>query len=241
MSDPNDPTSSEGNAGWNPYDGPTDDTPYSATAAIGYGWRKFWAKPGTLLLPVIIVVVILVAAQLIIQFIVSGGFSGNSDNFWRQWLGLGLGSAVMTLLVNLLGAALYKGAISVTDGKPFSVGEMFEGYDKLQVILAAFLIAVATFIGTVVCLLPGILIAFLTPYTLFFIVDQKLEAAEAIKGSVLMVWHNFGKALVFAILAIIVLIIGALLLGIGLFVAVPVVLIGMAFTYRRLQHGPVVA
>jgi uncharacterized membrane protein len=90
------------------------------------------------------------------------------------------------------------------------------------------------------CLLPGILIAVLTPYTLFFIVDQKLEAAEAIQGSVLLVWHNFGRALLFAIFASVILAIGALLLVIGLLVAVPVVLIGMAYTYRRLQGAPVV-
>src|SRR5436190_23298063 len=205
MSDPHDPVNSEGMEGWNPYDGPIDPTPYSATAAIGYGWRKFWGRPGTLLIPVILVVVVVVAVQLLIQFIVSGGFSGNSDNFWRQWLGLGLGTAVMSLVVNLLGAGLYRGAVSIAEGKALSVGEMFQGWDKLQVVLAAFLIAVATFIGTVMCLLPGILIAFLTPYTLFFIVDQKLEAAEAIQGSVLLVWHNFGRALLFAIFASVIL------------------------------------
>ena len=240
MSDPHDPMNSEGMEGWNPYDGPVDSTPYSATAAIGYGWRKFWARPSTLLIPVILVVVVVVAVQLLIQFIVSGGFSGNSDNFWRQWLGLGLGTAVMSLVVNLLGAGLYRGAVSIAEGKALSVGEMFQGWDKLQVVLAAFLIAVATFIGTVMCLLPGILIAFLTPYTLFFIVDQKLEAAEAIQGSVLLVWHNFGKALLFAIFASVILAIGALLFVIGLLVAVPVVLIAMAYTYRRLQGAPVV-
>ena len=62
----------------------------------------------------------------------------------------------------------------------------------------------ATGIATVLCFLPGILIAFLTSYTLFFIVDQQLEAAEAIQASVKMVWHNFGHALLFFILAAIV-------------------------------------
>jgi len=93
---------------------------------------------------------------------------------------------------------------------------------------------VATGIAIVLCFLPGFLIAFLTSYTLFFIVDQQLEAAEAIAESVKMVWHNFGKALLFFILAAIVLIIGALLFGIGLLVAVPVVVFGAAYTYRKL-------
>ena len=93
---------------------------------------------------------------------------------------------------------------------------------------------------TVLCFLPGILIAFLTSYTLFFIVDQQLEAAEAIAESVKLVWHNFGKALLFFILAAIVVAIGFIALIVGLLVAVPVVVIGFAYTYRRLQGQPVV-
>ncbi len=219
---------------------PTDDTPYSATEAISYGWRKFWAHPSTLLVPMIVVFVGIVVAELIIQFVVIGGFFGSSSGFLRQWLGLGLGSALMNLIVTLLAAGLYKGATNVTDGQPFSVGEMFEGWDKVQVAIAAIFIAVATFIGTVICLLPGILIAFLTPYTLFFIVDQKMEAAEAIKGSVQLVWNNIGHALLYDVLAAIVLIVGAVLCGVGLLIAGPIALIGLAYTYRRLQLQPVV-
>jgi len=136
-------------------------------------------------------------------------------------------------------AGIYRGALRVIDGEGFSLGQLFEGYNKMQVVFAAIFIAVATGIATVLCFLPGVLIAFLTSYTLFFIVDQQLEAAEAIAASVKMVWHNFGKALLYFILAVIVLAIGALLLGIGLLVAAPVVVFGLAYTYRRLQGLPV--
>jgi uncharacterized membrane protein len=230
--------SSEGTAGTGPGDAPLDATPYSAGKAIGFGWRSFWAKPSTLLVPVIFVVVVLIVVELLIQFIVGGGFSGNSNGFWRQWLGLGLGTALMTLVVNLLGAGLFRGALNVTEGKPFSVGEMFEGWNKGQVVAAAFLIAFATFIGTVVCLLPGILIWYSTTYTLFFIVDQEFEAVEAIQGSVKLVWGNFGHTLAYFILGAILLAVGALLCGVGLLVALPVFLIGMAYTYRRLRPEP---
>ena len=78
----------------------------------------------------------------------------------------------------------------------------------MQVVFAAIFIAVATGIATILCFLPGVLIAFLTSYTLFFIVDQQLEAAEAIQASVKMVWHNFGHTLLFLILALICVALG---------------------------------
>ena len=142
----------------------TDDTPYKATEAIAYGWRKFKASPSTLLVPMIVVLVVLIAAILI---------------------------------------------------------------------------AVATAIGTILCYIPGVIVGFLTMYTILFVVDKKLSAVDAIKASFELVTKNFGHTFVFWLLAAICLFIGALLCGIGLLVAAPVVLIGLAYTYRRLQGEPV--
>ena len=262
MSDPNDPANSEGTSsggpggyGSDPY-GAVDTTPYKATEAIAYGWRKFKASPSTLLVPMIVVVVVLVVVGLIFAFVAGGGFFGSTtcetsningqvsqscgQPFWRQLLGAGLGVTLLSLFGQVLLAGLYKGATRVADGEDFSLGQLFEGYSKTHVLLASIFISIATGIATVLCFLPGVLIFFLTSYTLFFIVDQQLEAAEAIAESVKMVWHNFGKALLYFILAAIVLAIGALLLGIGLLVAAPVVVFGLAYTYRRLQELPVV-
>ena len=86
-----------------------------------------------------------------------------------------------SLFAQILLAGIYRGATLVIDGQDFSLSQLFEGYSKMQVILASIFIALATGIATVLCFLPGILIAFLTSYTLFFIVDQQLEAAEAIR------------------------------------------------------------
>jgi len=230
---------------------PADARPYKATDAIAFGWQKFKERPSTLLVPMIVVLVVLLVVGLFFQFVIAGGFFGKTEcntainaagqatsdcgqPFWRQLLGAGLAATLLSLFAQVMVAGIYRGALRVMDGESFSLGQLFEGYNKMQVVLAAIFISVATGIATVLCYLPGVLIAFLTSYTLFFIVDQQLEAAEAIAESVKMVWHNFGKALLFFILAAIVLIIGALLFGIGLLVAVPVVVFGAAYTYRKL-------
>ena len=262
MSDPNDPANSEGTSGGpggygsDPYGVPVDTRPYKATEAIGWGWRKFKAGPSTLLVPMLVVLVVLVAVGLLFAFVAGGGFFGSTtcstsningqvsqscgQPFWRQLLGAGLGVTLLSLIGQVLLAGIYRGATLVADGEGFSLGQLLEGFSKTHVILASIFISIATGIATVLCFLPGLLIAFLTSFTLFFIVDQQLEAAEAIAESVKMVWHNFGKVLLFAILAAIVLAIGFIALIVGLLVAVPVVVFGMAYTYRRLQGLPVV-
>ena len=230
---------------------PADSRPYKATEAIAFGWQKFKERPSTLLVPMIVVLVVLVIVGLFFQFVIAGGFFGNTEcntavnaagqvsadcgqPFWRQLLGAGLGGALISLFAQIMLAGIYRGALRVIDGEGFSLGELFQGYNKTQVVFAAIFIAVATGIATVLCFLPGILIAFLTSFTLFFIVDQQLEAAEAIAASVRMVWHNFIPVLLFGILAFICLVIGTIALLVGLLVAVPVVVFGAAYTYRRL-------
>ena len=70
---------------------------------------------------------------------------------------------------------------------------MFEGWDKAQVVIAAILIAVATAIGTILCYIPGLVVGFLTIFTILFVVDKQLTAVDAIKASFELVTKNFGN------------------------------------------------
>ena len=81
---------------------------------------------------------------------------------------------------------------------------------------------------------------FLTSYTLLFIVDKQMGAIDAIKASYELVTKNLGNTLVYWLLASLITLVGACLCGLGLLVAIPVALVGYAYTYRRLQNQPVV-
>src|SRR4029077_12954067 len=152
-----------------------------------------------------------------------------------QLLAGALASAIILLVFQFLVAGLYRGALRVADGQDFGVGQLFEGWDKGQVAIAALLIALATFVGTLLCYIPGLIVGFLVQFTLLFIVDKQMKAVDAIKVSVRLVVDNLGNTILFYLLALVVTIIGACLCGVGLLVAYPVVLIAYAYTYRRLQ------
>ena len=80
-------------------------------------------------------------------------------------------------------------------------------------VIAAILIAIATGIGTVLCYLPGLIVGFLTSYTLLFIVDQQMEAIDAIKASnKLVTAEPRAGTLIYCILAGLILLVGACLL-----------------------------
>jgi len=241
-----------------PYGGPpAGDAPYSPTEAIGYGWRKFIASPSTLLIPMIVVWVGIMVTVVIVEFVIVRAITSTHDctktingftvqtqcgpSFFVQLLGAALATGLITVVSQILIAGLYKGAANIVDGRDFSLGVMFDGWDKTQVVIAAILIGVASAIGTLLCYLPGLIVSFLTQFTILYVVDKQLDAVPAIKASFELVTKNLGNTFVYWLLAAIVLFVGAILCGIGLLVAAPVALIGLAYTYRRLQHEPVVA
>jgi uncharacterized membrane protein len=235
--------------------GPAGSGPYSPTDAISFGWRKFTASPATLLVPMIVAWVGLIVVAVIVEFALFKTLLGTHDctqtlfgqrvqtqcgpGFFTRLLVTGLASALILLVFQLLAAGLYRGALRVADGYSFSLGELFEGWDKTQVAIAAVLIAVATGIGTLLCYVPGLIVGFLTQFTLLFIVDRQMQAVDAIKASVKLVTDNLGNTILFYLLALVVALVGACLCGVGLLVAYPVVLVGYAYTYRRLQGQPV--
>lgn len=260
---PSDPYAGAGGAGdygapppASPYGQPAGEAAYSPTEALSYGWRKFSASPATLLVPMIVVFVGIVVIAAIVELAIFSTLTSThactqtifgqrvqtqcGPGLLTRLFAAGLAGAIINLVAQLLAAGLYKGATHVTDGKPFSLGEMFEGWDKTQVVIASAIIAVATFVGTILCYFPALIVGFLTQYTLLFIVDKQMSAVDAIRASVSFVTDNLGSTLVYYILALIVLFVGAILCGVGLLVAAPVALIGLAYTYRRLQNEPVV-
>jgi uncharacterized membrane protein len=210
---------------------------YRPRAALSYGWEKFADSPATLMVPMIVVFVGLVVAGLGLEILLvhvplgSGATGG--------LLVTGVFSALMFLVYQLLAAGLYRGALRVVDGGSFAIGELFSGWDKTQVVVASLLTAGAVGVGTILCVVPGLVIAFLTQFSLLFVVDRGLPAVDAIRASVTLVTGNLGSTAVFYLLSAAVTALGALLCGVGLLVTVPVVLIGCAYTFRRLQDQPV--
>lgn len=224
---------------------------YSATEAISYGWRKFKSSPG----PLLIGVALLIAASFLLSLVAEVFTSAVFDTpgmFERDASSLEYNTGffavfVSNLIANLAGqllivvgsAALLKGALDLADGKAVSMGSMFQGWRVLPVVIASLLVSVATAIGLLLVIIPGLIVIFLTSFTTVFIVDRNLSAVEGIKASVNFTTSNVGPVLLYALLAFVILLVGACLCGVGLLVAGPIVLIGTAYTYRVLHNQPV--
>lgn len=236
--------------GQSPY-GQAGGSQFSVGEAFGYGWKKFQANLGPILIAALVMFAVVVTIQ-ILQRIIGGGdtieFDPESGTFERD-SGLFGGSFIASMFFSALSflaqlviqAGIVKGALDLTRGKPISIGSMFAGINWAQVVVASLIIAVVTIVGIIACVLPGLAWLFLTSFTLHFMIDKDLDAISAVRASITFVMANAGTLFVFFLACIAAYIVGALLCGVGLLVAIPVVVIATAYAYRTLQGEQVAA
>lgn len=236
------------------YAPPTGGGGYSPVEAIQYGWAKFTKSPATLLVPVLLTFVVVGLVYALLFFVILGpAFDSDVDynddgtirsidsgpGFIMSLVLIGIIIIVVTLALQVLMAALVKGALDVVDGKSPAIGELFQGWDKTQVVIAALLVSVGTGVGFMLCYLPGLIFSFLASYTMYYVVGKQMSAVDAIKASLSFTTSHLGETILFFLLGLVVTAIGGIACGIGLLVAYPVVLVGQAYTFRVLNNEPV--
>ena len=197
--------------------------PLAVGDAISYGFRKFGKNWGSW---------VLVALILIAVYVVFGLLERAVEDTWVLRVILGLVGTVIGYLVT---AFLARGALDETTGARPPVAAFFRIDNVANVIVAALLVGIGTWIGTVLCILPGIAFAIFSAFTYYFALDKQLSAVDAIKASWSVVAKNFGSVLGLLVLLFLLNIAGAIVIGIGLFVTVPVSFVATAYAYRRLN------
>lgn len=203
---------------------------YSVGTAWSYGWSKFTAHLGQILIAVLVLVAVQVVIQIISYML--------SDTYILSWL-LSLASWVISMII---GAGIIRGALDITEGKELDPKTLLTPNRLGEVIVASLLISVLTFVGLILCVIPGLLVAFFTSFTLYFLMDRPdLGAIDAIKASFEFTKSNAGDVILWFLVCLATYIVGFLLCGVGLIAAIPVILIGTAYTYRKLNGQAVAA
>jgi uncharacterized membrane protein len=179
---------------------------------------------------------------LILNLVWRGPFFSDDDFGFGTWVfGFGLFSIVSWVVQSLMHAGIVRGASEIAQARKPQIGTMFSTDQLGNVLLAGVILGVLTGIGLVLLVIPGLIVIFYTQFTMFFVVQRGLGAVDAIKASASLVSQNVGTLVGFFFAALLVYVIGLVLCGIGLLVAIPVIILAQTYTYFRLQGEPVAA
>ena len=179
----------------------------SATEYIGKGWEMFTANPGMF----IVIVIIAMGINMAASFTYVGGL----------------------IIGGPLSVGLAYCALRQLDEGTFEIGDMFQGFKQfLPAMLAGLLVTLFSFVGALLCIIPGIIVGVLYALTYFYLADRKMDFWPAMEASREVVWENFGGFLLLGLLLALLNIAGAMLCGVGLLVTIPMTLGAMASAYR---------
>jgi len=130
-------------------------------------------------------------------------------------------------------------ALSYYHGKQLPISALFTTFKPYwQVLGASLLLGLGTVVGLVLLIFPGIYFALTYQFTITIIVDKNLGIIEAMRESKRITQGKKMSLLAFDLTMLGVIILGALCLGVGLLVAVPVVWLAGIKVYRLLMPVP---
>lgn len=187
---------------------------------------------------------------------IHAGFTLYRDNFTVLFLANLIAVILSIVTLGILAGPLFAGVIIITlqcidkkETKP-EVGDLFKGFEYfldsfLLVLIVAAVSSIASFIlvqipviGPILSWCASIAISTLVMFSLFLIVERKMNFMDASKTSINLVKTNFLPFVAFFIVASFLAHIGVLACIIGILVTSPVYICLIAVAYRNVLAKP---
>jgi uncharacterized membrane protein len=148
---------------------------------------------------------------------------------------IALNAMVPLILQGPLIAGLHIYCLKRLLGRQTDFGDLFKGFNFfVPALVASLVIALFTFAGTLLCLIPGLVVAAMYKFTYLFIVDKRLDFWPAMQASHNVVRNDYFGFTMFLILLFLVNVLGALCCIVGLLVSIPVTLAAITVAYQEL-------
>lgn len=202
--------------------------PFTIKEAIAFGWKKTLENVWFLVL------------FTLCAFIVQGILGNNSNGAGSYAVLFRLANILVNYFVAFtsikLGLAIYKG-IKPTTKMVFDVDwKLFVLYA-----IAALLTMLATGIGFILLIVPGIILAVRLGFTSFAVIEEGLKPIPALKRSWELTRGRFWPLLGLSAIICLIVILGAVLVVVGLLLALPVTGLALVYAYEKLKAAPFVA
>jgi hypothetical protein len=144
-------------------------------------------------------------------------------------------NVIQYLLQWYLTMGMTKVALSVSRGRPASVGMLFDGEYYLPYVLACFVGTLALVFGLVLLVIPGIILGlYFWPYATF-IADGKAGTFDSFSKAAEIAKLNMGTTIVLALASVGIMLVGFLALCVGILFAAPLVSVIWATAYLMMR------
>ncbi|WP_082067842.1 hypothetical protein [Mycolicibacterium llatzerense] len=238
------------------YGAPGGAAPFSVGDALSWAWNKFTKNPAPLIVSMLVYGLVVGVIAGIVEFSALGlaetsvsSYSADDAGFSYSYNVTSLGPASIAILVlgylvllvvaATVSSAQYVGLLGIADGQPTTIGSFFKPRYIGPMILLTLIVGVLVGIGSVFCVIPGLIVALFAIFAHPILVDRNLSPIDSIKASIDIVKANVGQVILVWLVAGLIGAAGALACGVGVLVSAPVASLMVVYTYRRLSGGQV--
>jgi uncharacterized membrane protein len=148
-------------------------------------------------------------------------------------------SIVFAVLIALATIGVYRAAIRRTQGVTPSFDQLTTGENLGAYIAVAIVYFLASFVGILLCVLPGLIVIFLFQFSPFYALDKGQGIGEAFGNSYRAVVANFVPVLLAALVNIVASILSGFIFGLLTLVLLPFASLFTAHVYRQLNREPI--
>ena len=197
---------------------------FSIGEAFRYSWDTFKENL------TFFIVVMLIVLPINVAFFVVDRFITYEKGF--IYLIVSTGEFLVTVFIIM---ALIQIGLHFTAGEKADFGDLYRAYNRYWRFLVGYILYVLIVIGGLILLIvPGIIWAVKYQFFGYFIIDQGMKPKQALTRSGQMTMGVKGDLFVFDLAIIGISILGYLALVIGQIVATPIILLAVAYLYRKL-------
>jgi uncharacterized membrane protein len=229
----------------NPYAAPTVDPHASAPQApgqngprdwtighaIGVGWQAVKEKPLPLIGGFALVAIINQGISQIVQSVMGSGADAGADPM-AAITGTLAAMPILVVVSIYFTIGQFRVALQAARGQDVQFATFFSGFDRLLPgIILMILLYIGLVIGFMLLIIPGIILSLGWAMTLPLLSDTKAGVMEIFSESWAAMKGQKGQVFIFYLACIGVAMLGILALIVGIFVALPVIMIAMAEVY----------
>lgn len=204
------------------------------------GWRLFTRHPALSLSIGLLPLLLEFSLQIMPSLLANWHYLFVGAPLWNLCLTLPLFlfAFLMIILQVLVHMGTLKLSLNLVDGKGGDFSDFFIHYPYLiRYIMGYFLCCLIIALGICLFIIPGIILAITYQFTLFLILDHNLQPWQALNQSARITRGHKWQILGFNLLIVLFNVAGFCLLGIGLFVTVPISVFVMTQLYRYLERA----
>jgi uncharacterized membrane protein len=219
-------------------------------AAISWAFDTFRRNPLPYIALAAVVAVIQVVQQIGSQSLTNALVacqdpqSPGQQNACDAALGISaIGGFIVTLVFLVLAffatIGVYRAALANSQGREPEFTMIFSTENLGRYVLFSLAYAGLTIVGVILCIIPGLIVAFLLQLGPVFVLDRGYRPVAAIKASYRVITKNLGPAFVMVLFAVLVSLLGSTFYGILTLLTLPFTTLFVVHMYRQFNGEPV--